>query len=164
MQGDYGLFATRRLLPGERIIAFEERPHHLTTRSHVEESWDETEKAWFGQYAWPLTDEVWVTWSRNPEEWMPVNHSCEPTAWLSGLDVVARLPLERGDEVTLDYATFYNELMPDFACNCAAAPCRGTVRGTDHLQPFLARYQGHVSDYVRHKRERVGEEDREAAD
>jgi D-alanine-D-alanine ligase len=163
-RGDYGLFATRALAPGERIIAFEERPHHLTTRSHVEASWGETEQSWFGQYAWPLTDEVWVTWSRNPEDWMPVNHSCEPSAWLHGLDVVARLPLARGDEITLDYATFYNERMPDFECGCEAPGCRGTVRGTDHLEPFVARYEGHVSDYVKRKRERGAGVGREAAD
>jgi D-alanine-D-alanine ligase len=93
-----------------------------------------------------------VIWSEDPQEWMPVNHACDPSGWLSGLDVVARLPLERGDEVTLDYATFYNERMPDFACTCESASCRRIVRGTDHLQPFLDRYGGHVSDYVRRRR------------
>jgi D-alanine-D-alanine ligase len=162
--GDYGLFATRRIEPGEQLIAFEERPHHLATRSHVEARWGDTHRGWFRQYAWPLTDEVWVVWSRNPEEWMPVNHSCEPTGWLSGLDVVARLPLERGDEITLDYATFYNEHMPDFECRCGAASCRGTVRGTDHLDAFVARYDEHVSDYVRRKRAQLDRSGREAAD
>ena len=153
--GDHGLFATRRIEPGERIVAFEERPHHLVTSSYVEAAWGEPHRSWFDLYAWPLTDEVWVTWSRSPEEWMPVNHACEPTAWLSGLDVVARVALERGDEVTLDYATFYNERMPAFECSCGAPSCRRVVRGTDHLEPFVARYGEHVSDYVRRKRART---------
>ena len=162
--GDYGLFATRRIEPGERVIRFEERPHHLATLSHAEASFGEPHRSWFRQYAWPLTDEVWVMWSEEPEDWMPLNHSCEPTGWLSGLDVVARLPLEAGDEITLDYATFYNERMPSFECRCGAPSCRGTVHGTDHLEPFVSRYEGHVSDYVRRKREDALGRGQEAAD
>jgi D-alanine-D-alanine ligase-like ATP-grasp enzyme len=149
---DYGLFATRCIRPGERIVAFEERAHHLATLSHVEALWGEPRRSWFERYAWPLTDEVWVIWSPDPEAWKPVNHSCEPTAWLEGLDVVARLPLAAGDEITLDYATYCNERMPAFQCRCGAAACRGWVRGTDALQPFVARYGDHVSDYVRRRR------------
>jgi D-alanine-D-alanine ligase len=162
-QGDYGLFATRRIAPGERVISFEERPHHLVTLSHVEGRWGEPHGTWFAQYAWPLTDETWVIWSDAPEDWMPVNHSCEPTGWLSGLDVTARLPLEPGDEITLDYATYYNERMPSFECRCGAPACRGTITGEDYRKPFVARYQGHVSDYVRRRRSSLGRE-RAAAD
>jgi D-alanine-D-alanine ligase len=81
-----------------------------------------------------------------------VNHSCEPTTWLSGLDVTARVPLEPGDEITLDYATYYNERMPSFECRCDSSDCRGTITGEDYLKPFVARYEGHVSDYVRRRR------------
>ncbi len=150
--GGYGVFATRDLDEGERIVVFEEEPHHLVTRAHVEANWDGRRKDWFARYAWPLTDEVWVTWSDDPEEWRPFNHSCDPTAWLDGLDVVARRPLARGAEVTLDYATFYDERMPAFACSCGASDCRGTVRGDDCLGDFVSRYGTHVSDHVRRKR------------
>lgn len=155
-RGDYGLFATRSIAPGERVILFEERPHELVSRSHVEREWNERQLAWFRRYAWPLTDEVWVIWSRDPEEWKPVNHSCDPSAWLEGLDVVARRPLEPGDEITLDYATFCNGQMPAFECECDAAGCRGMVRGNDYLRDFVARYGDHVSDYVRRKRREAG--------
>jgi D-alanine-D-alanine ligase len=82
-----------------------------------------------------------------------VNHSCDPSAWLEGLDVVARRRLEPGQEITLDYATFYNERMPAFQCHCGSEACRGIVRGTDYLEPFVERYGEHISDYVRRKRE-----------
>ena len=150
----YGLHARRDIPVGQRILAFEERPHDLVTLSHVEESWEEPKRSWFDRCAWPLTDEVWVVWSRDPEEWRPVNHSCDPTAWLDGLDVVARRPLARGDEITLDYATFCNERMPSFRCECGTERCRGTIRGDDYLRDFVARYGDHVSDYVRRKRGR----------
>lgn len=150
--GDHGLFATRDLTPGNTILRFEERPHHLVTRTRVDACWNERKRRWFGAYAWPLTDEVWVMWSDDPEEWRPVNHACDPSAWVEGLDVVARRPLEAGDEITLDYATFMNEAMPPFSCACGSDTCRGTIRGDDHLQDFVARYGHHVSDYVARKR------------
>jgi D-alanine-D-alanine ligase len=149
---DYGLYATRPIEAGERIIRFEEEPHSLVTRSHVEANWTDERLEWFRRHAWPLTDELWVVWSRDAEDWKPINHACDPTAWLQGLDVVARSPLDAGDEITMDYATLYNERMPNFECGCGSADCRGTIRGDDYLQDFVARYGDHVSDYVRERR------------
>lgn len=154
--GDHGVFVTRPVRAGERIVPFEEQSHELVTRSRVEREWDERRLDWFWRYAWPLTDEVWVIWSRDPEKWMPLNHSCEPTAWLEGLDLVARRSLAPGEEVTLDYATFYNELMPAFDCECGAPTCRGRIRGADYLGDFVSRYGPHVSDYVGRKRREAG--------
>lgn len=155
-EGEHGLYATRTISRGDRIVAFEERAHVLVTRSHVEATWDERRRDWFRRYAWPLTEEVWVTWSADPGAWKPVNHACDPNAWLRGLDVVARREIVAGEEVTLDYATFCNELMPSFRCRCGAPGCRGTIRGTDHLEDFVERYGEHVSDYVRRKRQALG--------
>jgi D-alanine-D-alanine ligase len=151
-RGGYGLHAARAFAPGELVIPFEETPHELVSRSRVETCWGEPQRSWFDRYAWPLTDEVWVMWSRDPMQWKPVNHSCEPTAWVDGLDLVARLALEPGDEITVDYATIYNERLPAFECACGADVCRGRVQGDDHMRPFVARYGDHVTDYVRRKR------------
>ena len=150
--GGSGMFATAAIAAGERIIAFEERPHTLVSRSRVEREWQAPERDWFARYAWPLTEELWVMWDRDPEDWKPIDHACDPSAWLEGLDTVARRDLAPGDAITLDYATFCNELMPSFECRCGSDQCRGTIRGDDHLQPFVARYGEHVSDYVRRKR------------
>lgn len=157
-EGDYGLFATRDIRAGEPILVFEEQPHHLVTRRHVEERWHGTRREWFDRYAWPLSDEVWVTWSPDPEEWRPVNHACDPSAWLRGLDVVARREIRAGEEITLEYATFYDDRMPDFACDCGAPRCRGIVRGSDWRSEFVAHYGEHVSDHIRRKREALGGE------
>ncbi len=158
--GGYGMFATRDVRPGARLVAFEEQPHVLVTRRHVARSWREPNASWFESYAWPLTDEVYVIWGRDPEEWKPINHSCDPTAWLEGLDLVARRELGPGQEITVDYATFCNEIMPSFECGCGVPDCRGTIRGDDHLQEFVTRYKGHVSDYVARKRRELGLETR----
>lgn len=153
MQGNgYGIVATRPIRRGERIIVFEETPHVLVTRSYAERKWDEPHRSWFKSYAWPLTDETWVVWDRDPEGWKPINHSCEPNAWLEGLDVVARRAIRSGEEITMDYVTFMNEAMPSFECFCGSSHCRGTIRGDDYLADFVDRYGDHVSDYVRRKR------------
>lgn len=154
--GNYATFAAAPIRAGETVQVFEERPHTLVTRRHVEERWTAREHEWFDRFAWPLSDDVWAIWAADPEEWSPIDHSCDPSAWLAGLDVVARRDLAPGDEVTLDYATFCTEPMRPFPCGCGAANCRGTIRGSDHLEPFVERYGDHVSDHVRRKRREAG--------
>jgi D-alanine-D-alanine ligase len=134
-------------------MAFEGTPHVLVTRDRAEREWGPREKEWFQGYAWPLTDEVWVTWSPDPEEWRPLNHSCDPNVWLEGLDLVARRTIAPGEEIRVDYATYGNNILAPFDCHCGAASCRGRVREDDHLGPALDRYGRHVSDFVKQKRE-----------
>ena len=150
--GDYGVFAPRDTPAGEPVMVFEGAPHNLVTRRHVEAHWGEPQRTWFQQYAWPLTDEVWVTWSPDPEHWRPINHACDPSAWLEGLDVVARRDIRAGEEITLEYATFYDERMPDFPCGCGSPACRGTIRGDDWGLEALAAYGDHMSDHILRKR------------
>lgn len=156
VNGGHGIFAVRPFAPGDRILVFEERPHTLVSLSRVEKGWGARERDWFDRYAWPLTDEIWAVWSEDPDEWRPINHSCEPAAWVEGLDVVARRAVEAGEEITLDYATFSNERMPSFECRCGASNCRRTIRGEDYLTDVVSRYGDHVSDYVRRRRDGRG--------
>jgi len=149
----YGLRAARDLATGEIIERYEERPHRLVTRAHVDRCFTPQTKRWFAQYAWPLTDEVFVIWSDRPEEWKPINHACDPNAWLDGLDLVARRPIAKGEAITMDYSTFCGPTMEPFDCACGSPACRRVIRGTDGLLPALAeRYGDHVSDYVRRMR------------
>lgn len=150
--GGYGMYAARPMYAGEIIQAFEEQPHYLVTRHHINRHWTEEQRTLFAQYAWPISDDTYVMWSNNPEEWKPINHSCDPNAWLDGLDMVARRNIAVGEQITVDYATFCGETMEAFTCSCGAAECRGIIRGTDYLEPFIARYGDHVSDYVQSKR------------
>lgn len=80
--------------------------------------------------------------------WMYLNHSCEPSAVVRGLALVALRDIPSGDGVTFDYNATEWELAEPFDCRCGTATCVGTVRGYRHLdadarrrvQPYLSAY------------------------
>jgi len=77
------------------------------------------------------------------------NHSCDPNAWLiDSVTVVARRDIALNEEVTIDYATFYelDDWIVTEDCHCGAACCRKRVTGADWQLPELQeRYAGHFS-------------------
>jgi D-alanine-D-alanine ligase-like ATP-grasp enzyme len=154
-EGDLGMFATGAFQAGEIIERYEEQPHVLVSKTHVMTRWNSQQQELFARYAYPLSNEVYVLWSDDPEDWSPLNHSCDPNSWLEGLNLVARRPIAAGEQITADYGTFCNESLETFACACGSADCRGTVRGADYREPFIARYGEHVSNYVRDRRKTV---------
>ena len=91
-------------------------------------------KRGYGQYGYPITEEVWVMWSNNPRDWKPINHSCNPNAWLDNLNLVARRCIPRGEQITVDYATFYHASMPEFVCECGSPDCRRLITGNDRYK------------------------------
>ena len=148
------MIAAQEIPASNLIMRGEEQAHHLVSRRHVEQTWDALQQQWFRQYAWPLTKDLFVVWDPVPEAWAPINHSCDPNAWMEGLDLVARRAISAGEAITVDYATFCGETMADFPCSCGSPLCRKIIRGTDHLLGFVGeQYGNHVSDYVRRARE-----------
>jgi D-alanine-D-alanine ligase len=150
--GEYGMFASRDIEAGETIVAGEATAHRIVSLSEVERSWEPEDRARFETHAWPVTDETWAVWGANPDDWTPIEHSCDPSAWVKGLDITARRPIRFGEEISIDYATRYNERMPSFDCECGTSACRGTIHGSDYMTDVVDRYGSHVSDYVRNKR------------
>ncbi|MBX9618038.1 MAG: SET domain-containing protein-lysine N-methyltransferase [Hyphomicrobiales bacterium] len=125
-----GIEATRALAPGDIVFKGEERAQRLATRRHVADKWNDSDQRLFAQYAYPLSDEVYILWSEDWNDWAPQNHSCDPNTGYDGLDVIALRPIAEGEELTLDYATFCNEAAEGFTCGCGAVSCRGFVTGT----------------------------------
>ncbi len=125
----YGIFAVRDIGPGEVVFRGEERAQRMVTARRVA-SWREPEQRHFRQYAYPLSDELFLYWDADPSEWAPQNHSCDANCGFDGLNMVARRAIALGEELTLDYAEFMNEQSDPFECNCGAAQCRGTITGT----------------------------------
>jgi D-alanine-D-alanine ligase len=148
-EAGYAMYAATSVARGERISRGEEQPHTLVTRRHAAATWPPRELRWLEQYGYPLNDDVLVTWSSDPGRWAPINHSCDPNAWLEGLDLVARRPIEAGEEITIDYATFIAETGASFECLCHAEHCRGTITPHDWQLPELCRrYAEHCSPYI----------------
>lgn len=79
-----------------------------------------------------------------------VNHSCTPNAGLNGqIMLVAMRDIQRGEEITFDYAMSDGTPYDEFDCMCGSLDCRGYVSGNDWRLPELQRrYQGHFSPYL----------------
>jgi D-alanine-D-alanine ligase-like ATP-grasp enzyme len=125
----FGIYATKPIKAGEVIFKGEEKQQRLVTRANVNKYWSEEEKDLFRKYAYPISDEVYVLWDSNPSEWAPQNHSCDPNSAYKGFNVLATRDIAKGEELTLDYASFLNEETESFHCQCGAHNCRGLVTG-----------------------------------
>lgn len=77
----------------------------------------------------------------------PMNHSCDPNTWFNGPDLVTRRAVDRGEELTYDYATDTTELT--LYCHCETYRCRQVIEGSDWQIPQLQqRYAGHFAPEV----------------
>ena len=101
----------------------------MVTRRFIEKNWSESENETFRRYAYPISNEVFLLWDDNPNEWAPQNHSCDPNCAYDGLNVQALRPVSKGEELTLDYATFLDEHMEPFQCQCGSLRCKGLITG-----------------------------------
>ncbi len=148
--GGFGMVAARPIRIGEIAVRYEETSVRLISAEYGATRWRADARSVLDAYAWPISPSVYAMWSEDPAEWRPINHSCDPSAWLVGLDLAARRDLPAGAPITVDYATFSGPEMPEFTCACGAPNCRGMVRGSDGTRDDLrAKYGNHVSDYVR---------------
>ncbi len=125
----YGIYAVKNIGVNELIFKGEELAQRMVTRRHVAEKWDVNKKETFRKYAYPVSKEVFLLWDNNPYEWAPQNHSCSPNTAYDGLNVKAITIIAKGDELTLDYASFLDENMEPFNCQCGAPNCRGLITG-----------------------------------
>ena len=125
----FGIYATDNIAANEVIFNGEEKNHRIVTRRNVEENWSVKEKETFSKYAYPLSKEVYLLWDDNPGSWAPQNHSCNANTGYSGLNVIALIPINKGEELTLNYASFLDETMEPFTCRCGAPNCSGLITG-----------------------------------
>jgi len=149
--------ATRTIKPGEIIVNYEETSHRLVTKTHALKHWEKFEQ-FFRGYCCPITDELYIMWDNDPSAWKPINHSCDPNAWVDGLNLTARREIKLGDEICIDYSILYtsDEQGPSFTCKCGSSICRGSWKGTDYLQAwFTKRYGDHVSEHVKLKQKQL---------
>jgi D-alanine-D-alanine ligase len=125
----FAMFAARDLTRGSVVFEGEGRAQRIVTRSHVDRTWSAEDRDVFYRYAYPISSEVFVLWDTEPTGWAPQNHSCDPNTEFIGLNLVARRDIRGGEELTVDYATFYDRHMTPFDCECGSSNCRGRVEG-----------------------------------
>ncbi len=125
----YGIYAKYDLPKHTLLFKGEERAQRIVTKKYVDEHWDEREKLNFRRYAYPISKDTYILWDLQPEEWSPQNHSCDANCEYQGLNVVTNRNIQKGEELTLDYAQFLDHTMEPFECQCGSAKCRGLIRG-----------------------------------
>eukprot|EP00906_Rhabdomonas_costata_P007493 RCo010721 len=144
-----GLVATRDIAAGETVLTNEEKPTAIVSAHHINQTCSHEQMRELRRHTWPLSEDTFAMRSADPEEWLPINHSCDPNMWLVGLNAVARRDIGAGEELTIDYATFAVNDEP-FACSCGTACCRREIKGDDWARPdVLQKYGDHVSDHVK---------------
>jgi D-alanine-D-alanine ligase-like ATP-grasp enzyme len=125
----YGIYANCNINANELVFNLEEATQRIATLQHIEKNWDALEKEMFKKYAYSISDEVFLLWSDNPQDWAPQNHSCNANTAYNGLNVLATREIAKGEELTLDYGSFLDQNMQSFTCTCGAANCRGFIEG-----------------------------------
>lgn len=71
------------------------------------------------------------------------NHCCDPNLWyVDPYSFSARRDIERGQELTSDYATVTGAPTWEMDCLCAAVKCRRRVTGRDWSSPELQQRYG----------------------
>lgn len=134
----YGIFASRDIAKNEVIFRGETMAQRIVTKRWVESHWNERQKLDFRQYAYPVGKDVFILWDENPTNWAPQNHSCDANTGYQGLNVVATRAISKGDELTLDYATFLDENMEPFLCQCGSPKCREYISGAKRVKEKVA--------------------------
>ncbi|MEO6190739.1 MAG: SET domain-containing protein-lysine N-methyltransferase, partial [Saprospiraceae bacterium] len=125
----FGMYAINNIRKSQVIFKGEEKSQRFVTKRFVKKNWNPEDKRSFGQYAYPISDQIYCLWDDNPTEWSPQNHSCSPNTHYDGLNVIASRLIHKGEELTLDYSTFLDELAESFQCNCQSPECKKTIKG-----------------------------------
>lgn len=149
MKGNYGLFCAGYISAGELLIVWggEIIPYEgLAALSEVQR-----------QHSVQVEEALYLVTVKPPDAGDFINHSCDPSAGLSGqIAVVAMRDIYPGEEVCYDYAMSDGSPYDEFDCGCGSANCRRRVTGDDWRRPELqARYAGYFSPYLQRRIERM---------
>jgi hypothetical protein len=146
-----GLFALQPIEPGEVVEVWGERWEGRQVITFTRDRSEADAAAVQGMLVMRFDTDLWSIEPPGDNPGYFINHSCDSNVWMEGaFRLVARLPVERGEELTIDYALIEAELdVWDFECECGSALCRKTIRGDDWRRPDLQeRYRGHFTPYI----------------
>lgn len=115
-----GVFATRDIASGERVLDVNGSVQRHPTRYSIQTDRDEHIECHESLPA----DEM-----RARFPWRFLNHCCAPNASIVGRTLVARRTIRAGEQVTFDYTTTEAQMAEPFDCRCGATRCLGRVSG-----------------------------------
>lgn len=150
-----GVFAKARIRKGERLAVFGGDIMLI----------DEIDAMPERLQGYPMQiEERFVLGSRTataPEDTDFFNHSCRPNSGFSGqIFLVAMRTIERGEEVTFDYAmvvseSVHSDIVFEMKCNCQSRRCRKQITENDwKLAELRQEYDGFFSQYLQEKIDR----------
>ena len=148
------MFAKRDISKGELVLERENKERILVSKSFANNHFKELDKERFDNYAYPISDDLFVTWSDDPDKHTPINHSCEPNIWYDhgNENLYARHDIKKGDQLTIENATFITNTYLQFECKCGQECCRKVVTSKDYMKPeLIEKYKGHFSCYLTSK-------------
>lgn len=128
-----GVFATRRIRPGQRIIEY---AGERISNAEADRRYDEEKMGRHHTYLFTLTRRTVVDGNRRGNDARYINHSCHPNCVAVIEDgriyIDALRNIQSGTELTYDYQYERTgpgdaELEEFYRCRCGAAKCRGTI-------------------------------------
>ena len=145
------------IFQGQLIIKNEDEVKNIVSLKYALENFKGLKRELFIKYAYPISDELFVTWSKEAKDWRPIIHSCEPNMWFDKEcdNIYARRDIIEGELLTMDYCTFLIQmegLSDGFNCICSEKSCRKTIKLDDCFRKELKeKYKGHFSIYLTKK-------------
>ncbi len=105
------------------------------------------------RYAIQVEEQLYMVSPSRPEPADFINHSCDPTAGMSGqIALVALRDITPGEEICYDYCMSDGSPYDEFECACGSASCRGWITGDDWKIPELQiQYAGYFSPYIQRR-------------
>lgn len=128
-----GVFATRRIRPGQRIIEY---AGERISNAEADRRYDEEKMGRHHTFLFTLTSRTVVDGNRKGSDARYINHSCDPNCvaviedgriWIDALKNI-----QPGTELAYDYqyertGPKDEELEEFYRCSCGTAKCRGTI-------------------------------------
>ncbi|MCC7303847.1 SET domain-containing protein-lysine N-methyltransferase [bacterium] len=145
----FGLYATKNFKTNDLVLDLENLPHRLSSTTQVKRLSREEKEKLYGS-SFHITKNLFYVPAKYPEQWQPINHSCDPVLWFEKetLTLIARKPIKIGDRLSIDYGTIFSEEISSFDCYCGAKVCRKRISGADYLLDTMKKFVGHKSPYI----------------
>lgn len=151
-----GLFAKEDIKQGD-FIWYEDKEQMYTELISVDEMevlrrTNPDKFDYYVRYAFQIDFTHLVVGEAESDASFYMNHSCDPNCWFSGENLIlARRDIQKGEELTYDYATTETMYIDFTACMCGAKTCRQNISTRDWQIPELQeRYGRHFLPYILH--------------